>query len=96
MSPEVFEEFEEWECEEADKVTLRNLKVELKTMQESFAAKYSGLQKFMAQLDSVKKDVEERVGKKRKTDGGPGRGVPGQGPGQGARSGSRCQLNSYP
>ena len=70
MNPEVFEKFEQWDCEDSDKESLRNLKKELQTMQESFAEKDAKLQTFMTKLDAVKKDVEDRMGKKRKTNDG--------------------------
>ncbi len=91
MNPEVFDKFEEWECEESDKQALRQLKSELEMWKQSFESKGAELKDFLDKVAKAEADVLDRMKKKRKTnegestDNGGGSGASGSGPSGGAQ-----------
>jgi hypothetical protein len=62
----IFEQFESWECEEADKVQLRALKTELGSYKSAFESKDAQVRAFIEKVDTFEKEVRERMTKKKR------------------------------
>eukprot|EP00959_Pyramimonas_sp_CCMP1952_P301668 6312081-Pyramimonas_sp.AAC.1 len=79
----IFDQFENWDCEESDKEQLRELKRELDQYRSAFESKDVQVRAFLEKVDKFEKEVVERMNKKRRTAGNDEGAAAGDGGGQG-------------
>eukprot|EP00959_Pyramimonas_sp_CCMP1952_P317144 6637628-Pyramimonas_sp.AAC.1 len=98
MNSDCWDNFESFDCEEADKVHLRRFKKELNTWKKNFEEKDTEPKRFLQRVEAAQREVTERMDKKRKMNGGDAVGSgakegAGAGAGGGGGDGSSGDAN---